>query len=178
VVQLVPTRRKLDVIDEKIVWQLRREARISNNELAARVNVSPSTALMRVRALWESGVLRSAHVQYDMNALGLHLQAVVFVRLKPGAQGRIGAYAARAIKLASVVNIFVIGSNYDLLIHVACASSNELRDLIATQLAEDPDVAATQAHIVFEHLIGAQHMDHVKGFTAMRGSVEEAENQD
>lgn len=164
--------RKLDAIDEQIVWELRREARISNNDLAARVNVSPSTALTRVRALRESGVIASSHAQYDMTALGLDLHAIVFVRLKAGVQSHSREYAARAVKLVNVVNVFLMGGSYDLLIHVACTSSNQLRDLVAREIAEDPDVASAQAHVVFEHLIGAQHMDHVDGFPVMRGERE------
>lgn len=158
----------IDETDEKLVWELRRDARASNNELAARANVSPSTALTRIRNLRSAGVLNSAHTQYNMQALGLHLQAIVAVRLRPGARGRIRGYAARAVKLANVVNIYFIGGPDDLFIHLACTSSEQLRDIVAIELAEDPDVASTQTHIVFEHLIGAQHMDHVNGFDGMR----------
>jgi DNA-binding Lrp family transcriptional regulator len=161
--------RPLDPIDEKIVWELRREARISNNELAARVNVSPSTALMRLRALRESGVIVSTHAQYDMTALGLDLHAIVFIRLKPGTQSSAHDYAERAVKFVNVVNVFLMGGNYDLLVHVACTSSSQLQDLVAQKIAADPVVASAQAHIVFEHLIAAQHMEHVDGFPVMRG---------
>lgn len=169
-----PTRsnRQLDAIDEKIIWELRRDARISNNELAARVNVSPSTALTRVRALRESGVIVSAHVQYDMTALGLDLHAIVFIRLKPGAQSSAQEYAERAVRFVNVVNVFLMGGSYDLLVHVACTSSDQLQKLVAQQIAADPVVASAQAHIVFEHLIAAQHMDHVDGFPVMRGERE------
>lgn len=170
--------RKIDEIDERLIWELRGNARISNNELAARAGVAPSTALVRVRALTESGVITSSHVHYDMAALGLELQAIVFVRLKPGAQSRIGDYASQVVKLANVVNIFYMGGNYDLLIHVACTSSTQLRLLVAKSLATHPDVATTQAHIVFEHLIGAQHMDHFDGFPVMRADLTEDSRAD
>jgi len=164
--------RSLDAIDEKIVWELRREARISNNDLAARVNVSPSTALTRLRALRESGVITSMHAQYDMTALGLDLHAIVFIRLKPGAQGSSRDYAERAVKFINVVNVFLMGGSYDLLVHVACTSSGQLQELTA-RIAADTVVASAQAHIVFEHLIAAQHMDHVDGFPVMRGEREQ-----
>ncbi|MEJ6555075.1 Lrp/AsnC family transcriptional regulator [Microbacterium esteraromaticum] len=161
--------RTLDSIDEKIVWELRREARISNNELAARVNVSPSTALTRLRSLRESRIITSTHAQYDMTALGLDLHAIVFVRLKPGAQSSSRDYAERAVTFVNVINVFLMGGSYDLLVHVACTSSDQLQQLVAQKIAADPAVASAQAHIVFEHLIAAQHMDHVDGFPVMRG---------
>src|SRR5690606_71793 len=142
-----------DSIDERIVWELRRDARISNNELAARVNVSPSTALVRLRALRESGVIISSHAQYDMTTLGLDLHAIVFLRHNIGVQSRGGGFANHGIKLLNVVNIFLMGGSYDVLIHVACTSSNQLRTLVEKEIAEDPDVASAQAHNVFEHLI-------------------------
>ncbi|MBK0422033.1 Lrp/AsnC family transcriptional regulator [Leucobacter sp. CSA2] len=172
--QQTPDGRPLDAIDEKIVWELRREARISNNELAARVNVAPSTALTRLRALRESGVIASTHAQYDMTALGLDLHAIVFIRLKPGAQHSGRDYAERAVKFINVVNVFLMGGSYDLLVHVACTSSSQLQNLVAEKIAADPAVASAQAHIVFEHLIAAQHMDHVDGFPVMRGEREQS----
>lgn len=164
-----PSKRSLDAVDEKIVWELRRDARISNNELASRVNVAPSTALTRVRALKEAGIITSAHVNYDTTALGLDLHAIVFIRLKPGAQGASRDYAERAVRFVNVVNVFLMGGNYDLLVHVACTSSRQLQELVADKIAADPVVASAQAHIVFEHMIAAQHMDHVDGFPVMRG---------
>ncbi|RUZ10135.1 winged helix-turn-helix transcriptional regulator, partial [Mesorhizobium sp. M7A.F.Ca.CA.002.15.1.1] len=47
-----------DDFDLKILRELRADARITNNELAERIGLSPSPCLRRVRRLEETGVIR------------------------------------------------------------------------------------------------------------------------
>ncbi|MDO9397223.1 MAG: Lrp/AsnC family transcriptional regulator [Herbiconiux sp.] len=148
----------IDEIDERIVWELCREARLPNKELAERVGIAPSTCLMRVRALHREGVLRSFHAQPDWASLGLPIEAIVAVRLKAQARAEIKSYAQRVITLPNVLNVFFLGGADDFLIHVACTSTGQLRDFVATELSMDNSVASTQTNIVFDHLIGVANM--------------------
>src|ERR1044072_5802722 len=81
----------LDDTDRAILEALSEDARIPNNRLAERVGVAPSTALQRVRALREAGVLRGFHAEIDLAALGRPLQAMVAVRLAVHAREEIDA---------------------------------------------------------------------------------------
>ena len=47
----------LDAIDRRIIFELQKDARISNQELAERVDLSPSPCLRRVRRLEEEGII-------------------------------------------------------------------------------------------------------------------------
>src|SRR5207245_3445260 len=47
-----------DDFDRKILRELQADARITNNELAERIGLSPSPCLRRVRRLEEAGVIR------------------------------------------------------------------------------------------------------------------------
>ncbi len=49
---------ELDAIDRKILAILQENGRLSNQEIADRVNLSPSPCLRRIRRLEESGVIR------------------------------------------------------------------------------------------------------------------------
>jgi DNA-binding Lrp family transcriptional regulator len=160
---------QLDELDEQILWELARDARIPNNELAKKLNVSPSTTINRVRALKEKGVFQSAHATFDLVAVGLPVQAVVSVRIHPQARRALKEYAQRVILLPPVMNLFWMGGPDDFLIHVHCASTAHLRDFVAADLSADPAVASAQTNVVFEHLMGVQHMDHVSGFEEIRG---------
>jgi DNA-binding Lrp family transcriptional regulator len=161
----------LDRLDEQILWELSRDARIPNVELARRLHVAPSTTLARVRALRDSGVLVSAHAQVDWAAVGLAIQAVIAVRLRAEGRGHALEFSQRVVEYPSVVNLFYIGGAEDFLIHVACTSTAQLRDFVTNKLSMDPSVASTQTHIVFDHLVGAQHHDTIAGFTAMRDPI-------
>ena len=52
----------MDTIDENILRELARNARVSNVQLAERVNLSPSACLRRVAELEKSGVIQGYSV--------------------------------------------------------------------------------------------------------------------
>jgi DNA-binding Lrp family transcriptional regulator len=149
----------LDHIDDRIVWELSRDGRLTNKELAERVGIAPSTCLARVRALQHRGALRSFHASPDWAKLGFPLQAIVAVRLQAQARGEISGYARRVITLPNVLDVFFMGGTDDFLIHVACVSTAQLRDFVAQELSMDPAVASTQTSVVFDHLKGIEHLD-------------------
>ena len=161
----------VDEVDERIVWELCRDGRISNKDLAEKVGIAPSTCLARVRALQASGVLRSFHAQPDWAKLGLPIEAIVAVRLKAQARGEIRNYARRVITLPNVLNVFFLGGIDDFHIHVACTSTVQLRDFVAAELSMDNAVASTQTNIVFEHLIGIEHMERGGSWSDTRNSI-------
>ncbi|MGI4813275.1 MAG: Lrp/AsnC family transcriptional regulator [Janthinobacterium lividum] len=72
----------LDAIDQKILAVLQQDGRLSNQEVAERVNLSPSPCLRRIRRLEESGTIRGYVALLDAEHLGLGLLAYVNVRLE------------------------------------------------------------------------------------------------
>src|SRR5215469_1861856 len=87
---------ELDAIDRRILAILQQDGRLSNQEIAERVNLSPSPCLRRIRRLEESGVIRGYVALLDAQQLGLSLLAFVNVRLeKRGTPVGAGAGAAR-----------------------------------------------------------------------------------
>ncbi|WP_213816016.1 Lrp/AsnC family transcriptional regulator [Glaciihabitans sp. dw_435] len=167
----------IDEIDERIVWELCTDARLSNKELAERVGLAPSTCLMRVRALQERGVIRSYHAHPDWKALGLSVEAIVTVRLRAQARGDIDTYAERVITLPNVLNVFFLGGADDFLIHVACSSTQQLRDFVAQQLSMDSSVASTQTNIVFDHFSGLEHLAGGSSWAQARGPISAAKKR-
>ena len=143
-------KRQLDETDERLLWELRRDADLTNAALAARVGLSPSAAHARLRAVRSSGVLGSAHADVDLAALGLPLQAIVAVRLRAQARPAIKTYADKVARLPNVLNIYFLGGQTDFLIHVVTTSPEQLRDFVATRLSMDPAVASTETQIVFD----------------------------
>ena len=68
--------------DRKLLEILQRDGRLTNLELAARVNLSASACLRRVRALEEAGVIRRYAALVDPAKVGLGLLAFVTVKLE------------------------------------------------------------------------------------------------
>jgi DNA-binding Lrp family transcriptional regulator len=160
----------LDDVDHKLIWELCKDARISNRALADAVGMAQSTCLTRVQRLKETGVLRSAHFDVDLDLIGLPVQAIIGVRIRPQSRIGIREYGHRVIMLANVAGVYFIGGDEDFLIHVMCASTAQLRDFVADELSMDPAVASTRTSIVFEFLAGNQHLDRVQGLAQVKGN--------
>ena len=120
----------VDDIDRAMLELLAADARITNQRLAERVGVAPSTALSRLRALRERGVIRGFHAELDLAALGRPLQALIAVRLAVHAREQIDAFTAAVRELPGVLMVFHLAGATDYLVWVAagtprtCASSS------------------------------------------------------
>ena len=69
----------MDDKDRQIIRALQRNSRMTNQDLAAEVNLSPSPCLRRVKLLEQSGALKSYTAEIDAEAYGLPV--TVFVRV-------------------------------------------------------------------------------------------------
>ena len=149
-----PAALNLDETDRRIVLELARDARLPNNTLARLAGIAPSTCLGRVRALRERGVIRGYHADVDPAALGRPLQAMIAVRLQSDARGHIRAFVADVATRDEVLNVFFLAGKDDFLLHVAAASTEDLRDFVE-DLSSNADVAYTETSLIFEHVRAA-----------------------
>ena len=94
----------LDKIDRKILAILQTDGRLSNLEVAERVNLSSSPCLRRIKRLEELGVIRQYVALLDPAKIGLGLLAYINVRLEKHSDGSVrgGSASPRADFAASV----------------------------------------------------------------------------
>ena len=72
---------QLDNLDWRILAALQDNGRLSNQDLAERVALSPSACLRRVRALEDAGLIAGYHARLDAARLGFEVNAIVHVTL-------------------------------------------------------------------------------------------------
>ncbi|OZI42825.1 Lrp/AsnC family transcriptional regulator [Bordetella genomosp. 5] len=105
---------QLDIIDCRILNILQADGRISNQDLADRVSLSPSACLRRVRALEEGAVIRGYRAVLDTAQLGADFEAYVHLSLDQSEPGWNEAFVARLDALDEVVQASIVtgASNY------------------------------------------------------------------
>jgi Lrp/AsnC family leucine-responsive transcriptional regulator len=86
---------ELDKTDLRILAILQEEGRLSNQDVAERINLSPSPCLRRIRRLEEEGVIRQYVALVDAAKVGLGLLAYVNVRLEKHREPGTGTSAQR-----------------------------------------------------------------------------------
>ena len=144
----------LDDTDRAMLEILAADARITNQELAQRVGVAPSTALTRLRALRQNGVIHGFHAEVDLAALGRPLQALVAVRLAVHAREQIDAFTDAVRALPGVLMVFHLTGVTDYLVWVAAADAQDLREFVVDHLATHPSVAHAETSLIYEHKRG------------------------
>ncbi|MBS0543590.1 MAG: Lrp/AsnC family transcriptional regulator, partial [Proteobacteria bacterium] len=72
---------QLDRYDRQILDVLQQDGRISNQDLADRIALSPSSCLRRLRALEESGLVTGYRALLDAKKLGLSLMALIHISM-------------------------------------------------------------------------------------------------
>lgn len=144
----------LDPVDRRIVQELLADARITNAQLADKVGVAPSTALLRTRQLAERGVITGYHAEVNLAAIGRAVQALVSVQLKGHNREEIDRFTSRVPALPEVVATYHVSGSVDYLIHLAVADTEALRDWVLDYLTTDPVVGHTETTLVFNRMEG------------------------
>jgi len=149
----VPNHRQpeVDATDRALLELLAHDARITNQRLADRVGVAPSTALARLRSLRERGVIRGFHAEVDLAALGRPLQALIAVRLAVHARDQIDDFTSAVRRLPGVLMVFHLTGVTDYLVWVAAADAQDLREFVVDHLATHPSVAHAETSLIYEH---------------------------
>lgn len=107
-----------------------------------------------MRALRERGVIRGVHADVDLAAVGYPIQAVVKVRLGSHNRDHVASFHEVLAQVPGALRILHVGGEDDYLIHVAVASTQELRDLVLEHINVHPVVRHTETQIVFEEIPG------------------------
>jgi Lrp/AsnC family leucine-responsive transcriptional regulator len=140
---------EIDAIDRRILAILQENGRLSNQEIAERINLSPSPCLRRIRRLEESGVIRGYVALLDAQKLGLDLLAYVNVRLEkrsgPALSPRGGATHADLFRAAvqtwpEVVACHAMTGDMDYLLRVQVEDMAHFSRFVQDQLLHHPSV--------------------------------------
>ena len=146
--------RLVDDTDRAILELLAQDARATNQSIADAVGIAPSTALARLRALRESGVIRGFHAEVDLAALGRPLQALIAIRLTAHTREQIEAFTSTVRDLPGVLLVFHLTGVTDYLVWVAARDAQDLREFVVEHLATHPAVTHAETSLIYEHSRG------------------------
>ncbi|MCE1243813.1 Lrp/AsnC family transcriptional regulator [Oryzomicrobium sp.] len=136
----IPTDARLDEYDRKILRELRRDGRISNQKLAERIGLSPTPCWNRVRALEKAGVITDYVAILDQRALGLPDTVIIEVTLDHHDDNMLERFGQALAALPEVMEAFLVTGEYDYLIKVAVAGTEGYERFLRTKLYKLPGV--------------------------------------
>ncbi|MFC4158664.1 Lrp/AsnC family transcriptional regulator [Chitinimonas lacunae] len=135
----------LDKIDRDILNLLRLEGRLSYRELGEKVHLSANAVAERVRRLQADGSLRGFHADVDPAALGLRLEALIDVKMRPGTSAEHFEAVIRTIP--GIVEASLLTGSFDYMLRTACTDQQDLVRLIEA-LRERAGVQETYSRLI------------------------------
>ncbi|SON54736.1 Leucine-responsive regulatory protein [Hartmannibacter diazotrophicus] len=136
---------QIDSIDRAIVNALQENGRLTNAELAAGVNLSPSACLRRVRLLEESGLIQKTVALLDPQLAGVPGTAYVFVTLEGQGRAALDAFERAIRHVPEITECYLLAGQHDYLMRVVYHDSSDLERLHTEILTPLPGVVRVQS---------------------------------
>ena len=135
----------IDQQDRAILRELMRDGRLTNVELAERVNLSPSACLRRVRAMEEAGLI-AGYVML-LNAKRANIAGVAFVSVTLRDQGRatLDRFETASQRHPEIAECYLIAGSADYLLRVAYRDAADFERIHTKVLTQLPGVLRVQS---------------------------------
>lgn len=144
----------LDNYDKHILDILQQEGRISNQELAERIGLSPSPCLRRVRALEESGIIAGYRALLDAKALGLSLIAFISISMDRHTPERFENFETRVRTMPQVLECSLItGRDADYQLKVIVRDMDAFQELLLHKLTRIEGVSGVHSSFVLRQVV-------------------------
>ncbi|GAB1577616.1 Lrp/AsnC family transcriptional regulator [Bordetella petrii] len=134
---------------------MQRDGRLSNQELADRVSLSPSPCLRRVRRLEERGFIKRYVALVDAEKVGLGLLAYVTIRLNKhvgGSHAPMGEFARDVQRWPEVVECYAMSGDMDYLLRVQVADLAHFSRFAMDTLMRHPAVVDMKSFFALQQI--------------------------
>lgn len=135
--------------DTKILLTLQKEGRLTNQELAERINLSPSPCLRRVKNLEEAGIIKGYTAIVDEKAVGLPLTAFVRIKLEKHTQEMVNAFEAAIKDIDSIIDCYVMSGNTDYLLRILSDSLESYEVFVRYCLRNVEGIASIETNFAY-----------------------------
>ncbi|MFC4357116.1 Lrp/AsnC family transcriptional regulator [Halobium salinum] len=136
---------ELDDTDRAILRILQEDARTPFSEIARRIDMSSATVHDRVGRLEEAGVIEGYHAKLNPREIGLGTSAFVGLRVQ---QGHEEETLERLREIEGVREVHLTTGEWDVLLRVYAADTDELRELMFEGIAGMGGFARSQTMVV------------------------------
>jgi len=146
-------RNKLDEIDCKILVALQRDGRLTNQDLADRVGLSPSPCLRRVKQLEAAGILKQYVALVDPNAIGLDITAFIRVALERQDAAQLDQFERMIARWPEVLECYLMTGDTDYQLRVVARSLADYEAFLRDKLTKLPGIAKIQSSFAFRPVV-------------------------
>ncbi|MEM9320571.1 MAG: Lrp/AsnC family transcriptional regulator [Pseudomonadota bacterium] len=134
--------------DIRVLRALQLDGRISNQDLAAHVGLSPSSCWRRVRELEAAGIITGYRATIDPEACGLGFHALVQVELNRHAAEPLGSFGDMVAAHDEVLDCYATTGDADYHLRVVCRSKEAYFAFLEDVLFRLPVVSKVRTNLI------------------------------
>ncbi|QAZ41183.1 AsnC family transcriptional regulator [Methylibium sp. Pch-M] len=139
---------QLDAVDRSILRELQTDGRVSNQDLAQRVHLSPSACLRRVKQLEDGGVIAGYVALINPRAVGQPGTSYTIVNLERLTTVAIEAFERAVLDVPSILDCFYVAGTNDYLIRFTYKDADDLERFHTQVLMRLPGVLRSNSMLV------------------------------
>ncbi len=144
----------IDRYDRQILQVLQEDGRISNQELAERIGLSPSPCLRRVRALEEAGIIAGYRALLDAKKLGLTLMALIQISMDRHTPDRFENFESEIGAIPEIVECLLItGQDADYQLKAVVRDMDAYQELLLNRITRIPGVTGVHSSFVLRRVV-------------------------
>ena len=136
----------MDNLDKKIVFELQKNGRLSNFEIAEKVGLSPSPCLRRIKNLEKKKVISGYTAIVDEELFGYPVTAFVSVRLENQTDGTLKKFEEGISALVEVVDCWLVTGNRDYLLRVVAENLKTYEKFMREDLTKIKGIASIETN--------------------------------
>jgi Lrp/AsnC family leucine-responsive transcriptional regulator len=145
---------KFDRYDRRILETLQEDGRISNQDLAESIGLSPSPCLRRVRTLEEAGVITGYRAHLDPIKLGLSLVALIYIAMDRHTPERFTNFERQISALPEVLECLLItGQDADYQVKVVVEDMQAYQELLLNKITRIEGVSGVHSSFVMRRVV-------------------------
>ncbi|GME41204.1 MULTISPECIES: Lrp/AsnC family transcriptional regulator [unclassified Pantoea] len=142
----------LSPTDMKILAILQDDARITNQILAEKINVSASPSWRKVRKLEEDGVIQGYRAVLDRKKIGLGVMVFIRVVIDSHSEAEARKFEEEVTSLEDVVACYSIGGDADFLLQVVASDLDSYADFAMSVVRRLPGIKEMQSMFVLKEI--------------------------
>lgn len=139
----------MDSKDRQIIRALQRDGRMTNQDLAEAVNLSPSPCLRRVRNLEASGVIRGYSADVDAAAYGMAITVFVRIRLERHNETDVQSFEGKVRRMDEVLECHVLTGAMDYQLRVLVPDLEAYESFIRNRIHPIGGIASIDTSFVY-----------------------------
>jgi len=142
----------LDAIDRRILGLLQEDGRISIADLAAKVGLSPSPCLRRVRLLEQAGVIARYVAVLDQQAVALPVSVFVSIKLESQREEALDRFGKAIQRWPEVLECYLMTGPRDYLLRVVVADLAAYERFLKQKLTRLSGIGSIESSFALEQV--------------------------